>query len=64
MEQFNYLDDIRHQAKQIGVAPFAHNIIGLRLEQLKKEFNYSDQQLRKVIIDNGLDKKGWSKHYA
>ena len=53
------LEMIKRESKFIDIKPHSHNIVGLGLQILQDEFNYTDEMIVKVVLENGLHKKGW-----
>lgn len=50
---------IKGEVKFIGVKQYSHNIVGLLLSQIDKEFG--DAEANKAIEDFGLEDMGWNK---
>jgi len=50
-------DQIREQAPMVGKAPYSHNIIGLALRAIDKD--YGRAEANKAIDDFKLRRKGW-----
>lgn len=50
-------DQIEGEAEDIDVKPYSHNIVGLLLSQVAKEFGR--EAANQCIRDFGLEAKGW-----
>ena len=54
-----YRQEIKREVPRIGIRPFSHNIIGLILSLIAKE--YGEAEAYRAVTDFGLDELGWSK---
>jgi len=54
-----YRAAIKREAPRVGRAPYSHNIIGIALSAIAKE--YGKDEANKAIVDFKLEKKGWSQ---
>jgi len=52
-------DTIRREAKHIGRKPYSHNIVGLALQQIDREFSTTDAN--QAIRDFKLARKGFNE---
>lgn len=52
-----YRNIIKEEVPYIDKKPYSHNIIGMTLSIIAKE--YGDEEVKKAIRDFKLDKKGW-----
>jgi hypothetical protein len=50
---------ICEEAEFVGIKPYSHNLVGLYLEELEKNHHYTKQQISDLVVDCGLDSKGW-----
>ena len=48
---------IRAEVPYIGIKPYSHNIIGLILSQIDKEFGF--EKVKEIVIKYHLADKGW-----
>jgi len=53
-------DEIDEQVDYIDIKPYSHNIIGLVLSMIAKE--YGQVEANQAIRDFGLEERGWSQH--
>lgn len=53
-------DEDREEIPFIGVKPYSHNIIGLYLAQIARDFGRGEAN--KAIMELGLEDEGWSVH--
>ena len=51
-------DKIKYESDFVGVKPFSHNLIGICLSRIAKEFG--QEEANKAIRDFGLDNLGWN----
>ena len=54
------LQTIENESKYIDIKPFSHNIVGLELQMLSEQFNYTNAQIKEVVKKYNLHKKGWA----
>ena len=49
---------ISDEAPYVDIKEYSHNIIGMTLEQIDKEFGF--EKVKEIVIKYRLDEKGWS----
>lgn len=52
-------DDIRAEARYVGIKPYSHNIIGLALQMIAKDFGKAEAN--KAVRDFKLTAKGFNE---
>ena len=52
-------ETIEAEVPYVGIKPYSHNIIGIALSAIAK--NFGKQEANKAIDEYGLKKLGWTK---
>lgn len=59
LNEINIIETIENEMEWIDIKPYSHNIIGISLSTLQKNYEWTDKDIVELVLQLGLDKMGW-----